>query len=286
MPHDESINEEHTGRDVTRMTSTLEDIDFALYKFFDENLQLKTNTNKGFRKTPIVWAGSERAHNVKNDDLNRDVRGQIVLPIISIERTAVKKTERSKVIPYAAVDPRDDIKGGYLTINKVIKQDKTSNFANADAFRRTKQLNYPLYRKKENKKIVYETLTIPIPIYVEVEYNIVLRTEYQEQMNDLLVPIIRSSNAHKRIIVRHNSNVYEAFFDENYNMDNNISNYDTNERKYETTIAVNVFGYLIGDGENQEQPRVVRRENAVQIRFARERILVGDPDYEDGKFRF
>ena len=44
-----------------------------------------------------------------------------------------------------------------------------------------------------------------------------------------------------------------------------------------------VNGYLIGDGKNQVQPRVVRRENAVQIRFARERIIVQD---EDGEFRF
>ncbi len=66
-------------------------------------------------------------------------------------------------------------------------------------------------------------------------------------------------------------------------MTNNISNYETNERKYETSIGLNVFGYLIGDGKNQKQPRAVRRENAVQIRFARERIVVQD---EDGEFRF
>ena len=59
--------------------------------------------------------------------------------------------------------------------------------------------------------------------------------------------------------------------------------YETNERKYETSIDLNVFGYLIGDEKNQKQPRVVRRENAVQIRFARERIVIQD---EDGEFRF
>ena len=102
-------------------------------------------------------------------------------------------------------------------------------------------------------------------------------------MNDLLTPFIRVSNAHKRVMIEHNSNMYEAFIQEDYAMDNNISNYETGERKYETTINVEVFGYLIGDGKNQKQPRVVRRENAVQIRFARERIIVQD---EDGEFRF
>ena len=207
----------------------------------------------------------------------------VVLPVISIERVSVKKDDKSRVIPYAKVDPRNDLKGGYLTINKIIKQDKTRNFANADAMRRRGQSNFPLYRKEKNNKIVYETLTIPIPIYITVGYKIVLRTEYQEHMNDLLTPFVRTSNAHKRILVENNSNQYEAFFDEDYAMTNNISSYEAAERKYETSIGLNVFGYLIGDGKNQKQPRVVRRENAVQIRFARERIVVQD---EDGEFRF
>jgi len=283
MAHKKSINEDLSPRDVKRYSSTLEDIDFAIYNFFNEALELKTNTNKGFLQVPVIWAGAERAHNIKNDKINRDLTGQVTLPVISVERDSVKKTDKSRVIPYAAIDPIGDLKGGFLPINRVIKQDKTSNFANADAYRRKNQINYPLYRGKHNKKIVYETLTIPIPIYVDVGYKITLRTEYQEQMNDLLTPIIRVSNAHKRVYVRHNSNIYEAFIREDYSMTNNISNYETNERKYETSITMNVFGYLIGDGKNQKQPRVVRRENAVQIRFAKERIIVQD---EDGEFRF
>ena len=244
---------------------------------------MRTKTNKGFRKTPVIWSGSERSQNIKTDNVERDSTGQVVLPVISVERKGMKKSEKSKVIPYAAVDPVGDLKGGYLTINKVIQQDKTSNFANADAYRRGGQQNYPIHRFKDNKKIVYETITIPIPIYIDVEYSVILRTEYQEQMNDLVVPFIRVSNAHKRVMIEHNSNRYEAFIQENYAVTNNISNYQQNERKYETAITMNVFGYLIGDGKNQKQPRVVRRENPVQIRFANERIVTQD---EDGEFRF
>tara|TARA_R100000008_G_C3585463_1_gene171915 strand:+ start:2746 stop:3600 length:855 start_codon:yes stop_codon:yes gene_type:complete len=277
-----SINEE-TMSDAIRYKSDLEDIDFALFKFVDEQMNVSTSTNKGFEKVPVIWSGAERAYNVKDDTLDRDKIGYLTLPAITVERTAVKKTNKSRVIPYAMIDPVGDLKGGALVINRVINQDKTSNFANADAKRLYGQKNFPMHRKKGNKKIVYETHTIPIPIYVEVVYKIYLRSEYQEQMNDMLTPFIRSSNAHKRIIISHNMNEYEAFFDEDYTIENNISNYESNERKYETSIGLNVYGYLIGDGKNQKQPRVVRNENAVQIRFARERIVVQD---EDGEFRF
>tara|TARA_B100000287_G_scaffold435112_1_gene501880 strand:- start:9874 stop:10725 length:852 start_codon:yes stop_codon:yes gene_type:complete len=276
-------NEEKTSRDVLFYKSELEDIDFALYNFLNDTLAIQTRTNKGFRKVPVIWSGSERSQNIKTSNVERDATGQVVLPVISVERKAVKKSEKSRSIPYATVDPIGDLKGGYLTINKVIQQEKTSNFANADALRRKKQLNFPLHRFKKNEKIVYETITIPIPIYVDVEYGLTLRTEYQEQMNDLMTPFIRVSNGHKRVMIQHNLNRYEAFIQENYAASNNISNYQVNERKYETAITINVFGYLIGDGKNQKQPRVVRRENPVQIRFARERVLV---DGEDGEFRF
>tara|TARA_Y100000310_G_C20584080_1_gene764519 strand:- start:87 stop:938 length:852 start_codon:yes stop_codon:yes gene_type:complete len=283
MDPKKSINEEGPGRDITKYKSELEDIDFAVFKFVDEGLDIHTNSNKGFRKVPIIWSGSERAHNIKNTEINRDAAGMVTLPVISIERDSMKKTEKSRVIPYAKLDPHGDVRGGSFIINRIIKQDKTSNFANADAHYRKKQQNFPLYRLKQNKKIVYETLTIPIPIYLDVGYKIVLTTEYQEQMNDMVTPFVRISNAHKRINIGHNLNKYEAWIQEDYVVANNISKYETNERRYETTITVNVFGYLIGDTKNQKKPRVVRRENAVQIRFARERVIVQD---EDGEFRF
>jgi len=55
-------------------------------------------------------------------------------------------------------------------------------------------------------------------------------------------------------------------------------NYETNERKYETTFNIKVLGYLIGDGKNQKKPRVARRENPVKVRFPRERVMIGDID--------
>tara|TARA_R110002096_G_scaffold395597_1_gene591110 strand:+ start:394 stop:1233 length:840 start_codon:yes stop_codon:yes gene_type:complete len=278
-----SKNEEETSRDVPRFKSSLEDIDFAVYNFLDNTMDIQANTNKGFKKVPVIWSAAERAHNIKDDDINRDSTGMIILPVVSVERKGVKKEEKSRVIPFSKLDPVNDLKGGFLTVNKVIKQDKTRNFANADAYRRAGQNNFPLYKKGKNGKIVYETITIPIPIYVTVSYDFVIRTEYQEQMNDILTPFIRVSNGHRRVMLEYNSNQYEAFIGEDYTSSNAVVNYESNERKYETTISMEVFGYLIGDEKNQKRPRVVRRENAVQIRFARERIIVQD---EDGEFRF
>ena len=279
MPPNEDVE-----RDVVFYKSDFEDIDFALYNFINEAVNVKTNTNKGFKKVPVIWTGAERAQNIKNDDIERDLKGNVVLPVITVERGSIVKDLTKSTIPFSAVmSERSDLKGGFLEINRVIKQDKTSNFARVDAYRQKVQLNHPIYKNKKNEKIVYETLTIPIPIYIEVEYKVSLRTEYQQQMNDVLTPFIRASAGHKRLMISHNNNVYEAFVDDNYASENNSSNYGSDEKKFETSFSVKVLGYLIGNGANQAQPRVVRREGPVQVRLARERVIFQD---DDGEFRF
>jgi hypothetical protein len=263
--------------------SEIEDIDFAVYDFVDKGMALQTKTNKGFERVPVIWAAAERANNVKNTDIKRTKDGMVIFPIITIERSSITRDIKNKAFPFAPIPDRGDIKGGLITINKIIKQDKTSNFANSDAHRQKKQYNFPLYRKDKNEKIVYETITIPIPVYVEVKYQINLITEYQEQMNDLLAPFIRRSHGHKEIMINYNNNVYEAFIDDEFKQENSTVSYEQKERVYKSTIGLEVLGYLIGDGKNQVRPRVVRRENPVKIRLPRERIIVGDID---GEFRF
>ena len=97
-------------RDVPYYKSDLEDIDMAVFKFFDKKLDISTRTNKGFASVPVIWAGQERSNNVKRDDIKRDKKGNVVYPVIVIERTnIVKDLQAAKSFPHAAVDPRREL---------------------------------------------------------------------------------------------------------------------------------------------------------------------------------
>jgi hypothetical protein len=52
-----------------------------------------------------------------------------------------------------------------------------------------------------------------------------------------------------------------------------ISSMETEHRKYETMVDIKTLGYIIGEGKNQEQPKIVVRENAVEVKMPRERLL-------------
>lgn len=281
-------------KEVPFQPSTLETIDFAMFRFIDETLDLYTSTNKGWEKVPVIWASAERAYQVKNQKEMRDQDGTLVLPLITIERTNLVKDLSKKGSVWANVPPVRDEKGGSITIARRIQQEKTSNFANADSMRirgRIRNRNSSVgdsvghgkpFTPRNNKKVVYETITIPIPVYLDITYTISLKTEYQEQMNDLFTPFATTTGAINYFTVSHEGHRFESFIQGDFSLDNNISSMETELRKYETKIDIKTLGYIIGEGKNSKQPKMVIRENAVEVKFPREHVIFGDiPEHID-----
>lgn len=273
-------------KEIPFLPSTMETVDYAIYDWLNEEMSLHTTTNEGRKKVPIVWATAERAVQSREDFKLRDRDGALVLPKIIIDRTGVVKDLARKGSVYANIQRRNDKKGGSITVARRIQQDKTSNFANADSRRLAggvvgnKQINFPnrdrFGRLIPNKKIVYETITMPLPVYLDITYSITLKTEYQQQMNDLLVPFMTKTDGINYFTVKRDGHVYESFIQGNVGLNNNISSMETEFRLYETKIDIKVLGYVMGEDKNSEQPKVVIRENAVEVKIPREKVVFGD----------
>ena len=65
---------------VPSVPSTLENIDTAIFRFVDETLNPQVKTNKGIEKVKVLWLGSERAFQIKNNKELRDGVGKLRLP--------------------------------------------------------------------------------------------------------------------------------------------------------------------------------------------------------------
>ena len=271
-------------KEIPFMPSTLETIDYAIYNWLNDEMDVHTTTQDGFEKVPVIWSAAERAFQVKRDTDMRDQDGALILPLITIERTMVTKDPTRKGTAWANIPPVKDEKGGSIMIARRIKQDKTANFANADSWRKKSGTgpNQRTYPKKdgqgrliENKKVVYETITIPMPVYLDVIYSISIRTEYQEQMNDLVTPFMTRTGGVNYFTARHDGHRFESFIQSSFAQENNVSAMETDYRKYETKVDIKTLGYIVGEGKNQEQPKMVVRENAVEVKLPRERVIIG-----------
>ena len=117
---------------------------------------------------------------------------------------------------------------------------------------------------------------MPRPVSINVNYEIILRTNYLQQMNQLLTPFINIGDYSRAVKISNNGHSYETFFDSNFSTTNTISNMTNNERIYQTSVTVDVLGYLVGEGDNQIRKKVIKRENAVEVKIPRERVIVGD----------
>jgi len=282
-------------QEIEFMPSSLETIDGAMMRFVDEDLNLSTTTNTGFKKVPVLWVTAERAYQIKHNKDLRDKEETLILPLISINRSSVTKEPNFKGTVYANIYPEPDARGGTITVARQINQKKTAEFQNAQSKRKygvdnnvaAKSYNSSK-RNMNTQKVVYETITIPLPVWVKVRYEITVRTEYQQQLNELIRPFFTiAGNSPMPPRIENEGHFYEVFIDGSFANNSNKANLGMAQRNYETTIGIDVLGYLIGEGENQEKPKIVKRENAVDFKFARERTIVGDiPDtIKDGFYR-
>ena len=254
--------------------STIETIDLGIYEYVNEKLNLHTTTNEGFKKTPVIWLGTDRLFQVKNNKDIRDKVGKIKLPIITVNRDSIAKDPQFKGSFQAHLYEDNDYKGGAITRVRRIQQEKTRNFANADFARSA--VDSRDTGRSDNKKIVYEFLTSPIPTYVTVMYTVVLRTEYQQQMNDLMTPFITRTGQLNTFIFEYDGHKYEAFIQSDFSENKNTTSLNEDERMFETKVQIKVLGYLIGDGVNREKPQITIRENIVDVKISRERVITGD----------
>ena len=287
-----SNNDEMKKGDLPLKPSSLETIDFSLYEWLNDKMDIHCTTNEGWKKVPVVWVIGERSG--QRADGIRTKSGMISFPLITIERVSVAKDPSFKGMYYGNIDPISNPKGGSITIRRRVKQDKTQNFLNADSARRFGvdgvvqptggQQNFP--SNKKDKKIVYETFTIPMPVYLTMMYKITIQTEYQQQMNEIMAPFASDPGGINYFITERDGYRYECFMDADFGQQNNIGNLGEERRQYISAINIKTLGYIIGAGKNQATPKLAPRENAVELKIPREEVIFGDAaPWLKGKYR-
>lgn len=252
--------------------SKIENIDLAVYKWLDENMDLYATTNKGWNKVSVIWISGERSFQIKNKKELRQNDGSFILPAITVKRTGINKDLKVKGIFPGNVVP-NLFKDDYIIV-KQINQDKSTNFANADTQKKIGQPNF----KRENKKIVYGFKSIKFPVQAIFEYEIELRTEYQQQMNELTQPFLVFTGAGNYFVIENEGHRFEANIDPSYAIEHNGDKLEQEERSFKTKIKLNVVGHLVNAGANEIDTNIIYRENAVEVKIPREYIVMSDDD--------
>ena len=203
--------------------STIETVDGAILDWVEKNTPI-VQTKTGARIPPVLWATAERSYQVKNDVDIRDENGMMIYPVITIQRTSMEKSLTRRVgLPNTF--PLSGDGSSTFQVAKVINQEKSKNFANQDS--NASGSFDPLLC---NNRVVYDVYSVPAPVWVNVNYKITFRAEYQQQMNDMILPYIIYPKGINEIIIGRDGHSYPGFVQESVSYSDNLLDFTEEER--------------------------------------------------------
>ena len=208
-----------TGDKVRGITIGLQDIDSALFWYF-ENIIKPDIKEAGERiKVPVIYANPERWASIQRYGFIRDNKRKIMAPVIAFRRTSMTKDSNIPIDKLNATDPKLHyiMKSQYSKVNR-----------------------YDKYSATRGKIKKHEMYSVAVPDYVVLSYDFTIWTNYTDQMNKIIEKINWSEGSYwgEQGKFKFRSTI-DSFED--------ASEFDSNIRNIKTNFSVTLNGYLLPD---------------------------------------
>ena len=291
--------------DFSIPSAGIEDIDRALFNLFDKDIPLEVKINGTYKKVPVVFAAGERFALTRRKNPIRDNNNTLILPLISITRGNIDfspgQSGRGSAVTIR--DQNDYVVKKRLAksdrkyqnmINKIglANQDNVSSkgkfisegiYPGTDAMPgtiATRRQTRALSISKAGKMLVanpemslgkniFEIIQVPYPVFIAIEYDIVIWAQYMTQMNQMQETFLASAPGQAEEFVLKTDKGYEyvASFDTTFNTDTNFSEFTEEERIIKTNFSMTVPGYIINPQHPGLPSQVRSFYSAPQIEF-------------------
>jgi hypothetical protein len=274
----------------------LEDVDVAFFNLFDKEIPLVAGGEDGtdMRKVPVIFAGGEKWAMLKRNRPIRDKTNSLVLPLITVGRPSIgqssadditgrginqrtgeitirRKLDKSdrgyqnlinriflKHQQGLAVGPNDADLGQLTTLREIgeLADDATVNDGGFLAADRTNN--------------VYETLVIPSPQFVTLNYEVIVWTQYTHHMNQIIETLLSSflpQTQGWRLDTPKGYWFVATVADDLYNAETNFEDMSQGERLIKYKFNVKVPAYILASSAPGVPIPVKRYISAPDIKF-------------------
>ena len=167
-------NEVRRDDDVVKTPKrTVYDIDFAIKWFIENEIQPQVEANGELIEVPVIYSNGEKWDNVRRLGYLRDQKGMLQSPLIMIKRNSLQERDQLKKL-----DINKNISG-----NQIIYKNK---------FNKRNRYTDDLFPVPPLKSPVSSTelFAINVPEYVDIEYELLIWTDFTTQMNELIEQIM------------------------------------------------------------------------------------------------
>lgn len=285
MAREEKLNKGYEGFNVPNNFSFpscgIEDVDRALFELFDKRLAFEIKVNEQTTKVPVVFAAGERFALTRRGKPIRDKNNALILPLIAIKRqaigfktdseaggTAISFRQNTDYIIRKRLDTSDRDYQNVINKLSIKNQDnvtsrahfldtsvspgygalpgtKTSRKPGAGISFGGGRLNFPLNNDVANN--IFEIITIPYPIFFQVNYEVTFWTQYMTQMNQLLESLLVKTDGQGREfqLISNKGFKFTAFLMGSMSSGDNFENFTGTERVIKYSFNMRVPAYIL-----------------------------------------
>ena len=222
----------------------LKENDEALFYYLENIIKPTVMQNGVVQKVPIYYGSPERWAQVQKQGYYRDLKGKIMMPVITFKRNGVEKV-RSIANKLDANYP--------MNVQLFEKQYSKNN-------------EYDNFNILNNRRPKKESYAVVVPDYVNLTYDFIISTYYVEQMNKIVEAMNYASDSYwgnpERFKFRARIDSYAT----------SVELETAGNRIVKTQFSLKLHGYLIPDTIQKELASVKKLGNATQIIFDMERV--------------
>jgi hypothetical protein len=152
---------------------TIYDVDFAIMYWLKKIGQASIDDNGRMIDLPVVYGAGEKWVQVQKNGFLRDTAGKLMSPICVVKRESIA--------------PDSD--------RRLLNVNDNPSANNIRLFRKRTPNNdrYDLISKLANVKKTKEFYVVTLPEFIDVSYEVVIWTDYMEQMNHVIEDLIPTS---------------------------------------------------------------------------------------------
>jgi len=210
--------------DVKPFSVGLQDIDDAVFYYFNNIIQPRVTQNGNQIAVPVAYASAERWVSVQRDGYFRDKNGKAMHPYIIVRRTGFEKNRTlANKLDGNNVNNFAVAKGRYNSKNQYTNFDVLNNYLPSEKF-----------------------YLSPVPDYINVTYDCAVFTNFIQENNKIIEAIEFASDSYWGNKDRFQFRTYIDRFD-------STAEYSTNEQRIaRTTLSITLYGYIVPDTINRD----------------------------------
>ena len=232
------------GDTVKPFSVGIQDIDEAIFYYFENVIQPSVIQNGARLPVPIIYGSPEKWKSYQKDGYYRDQQGKIQAPLIMFKRNNITKNRQ---------------------IANKLDANNPQNFGVFNK-RYTQRNAYDNFKVLNNRIPQQEYYAVVMPDYLTVTYTCIVFTYYVEQLNKIVEAMEYASDAYWGNPQRYQ---FKAMID-SFGFQTELTNND--ERVVRSTFDIKINGYIIPEILQKDITAIKKFSNKTKIIFSMEAI--------------